>query len=56
MAALPRAICPVCKRSVALRSNGKLREHRTHPWSSELCRASGYRPGCWAAQRGEANR
>ena len=30
MPPLPRATCPVCRASVAVRSNGELREHPDH--------------------------
>ena len=40
---LPRATCPVCKRDVALRNGGILREHRTDAEAdAELCPASGF--------------
>lgn len=37
---LPRGVCPVCERDVALRVGGQLREHRDS--GGELCVASGY--------------
>ncbi len=40
MTSLPRATCPICGQSVALRTNGALREHRR--WVT-LCPASGRR-------------
>lgn len=52
MPALPRATCPVCARSVAVRREGEIREHRNPPiaehtaWGMDdipgrICRGSG---------------
>ena len=38
---LPRARCPLCERSVALRNHGELREHGS---GSGICPGSGYTP------------
>lgn len=39
---LPRATCPLCRREVAVRNGGELREHRPTPTESgPVCRASG---------------
>lgn len=37
----PRAHCQVCRRIVAVRVNGRLREHRESYTSSMLCAGSG---------------
>ena len=43
MTQLPRAICPLCSRSVAMRVGGELREHSSQPtpFPKKLCPASG---------------
>jgi len=43
MAALPRAVCRVCRRSVALRANGTFREHldMPAPYPAEQCWGGG---------------
>lgn len=41
MSGLPRALCPVCRRTVPLRTNGEIREHRFNPRKAKLCKASG---------------
>lgn len=41
MTSLPRAACRVCGREVAVRVNGKLREHRAHHYATVLCPGSG---------------
>lgn len=46
MTPLPRAICPVCGREVAVRVAGELREHTTA--SAEL---RGHRPICSGSGR-----
>lgn len=41
MTRLPRAICPVCGRGVALRRGGQLREHPAVQGARGLCPGSG---------------
>ena len=42
MARLPRGICPVCGREVALRYGGRAREHSVpHPQGRAFCLGSG---------------
>lgn len=42
MGALPRARCPICGRSVAVRRNSTYREHRPHMWQPQaICKGSG---------------
>jgi len=49
VSALPRDLCPVCGRSVAVRRNGTVREHRRSVWPRRaatvpLCAGSGLKP------------
>jgi hypothetical protein len=40
------AICPACAREVPVRTDGRLRQHRTLPWSAApVCTMSGHSAG-----------
>ena len=38
---LPRGICPVCGRDVALRNGGLIREHAAEPGTAAVCAGTG---------------
>ncbi len=49
MTPLPTAVCPSCGRTVPLRRNGTMREHRTAERNPAKCSASGTAPWAWQA-------